>query len=111
MLIGADEDTRREYAELILQAAADNWGFTTCLSASASALRYRLGNIVKAKKRYNGGFVVGLVLFLFLMTSGYVALGYDTGSGAELIFFSGTAEEHTIRSITFGIGEDFDYYI
>ena len=110
VLIGADEDTRRKYAELILQTAVDNRGFTTCLSASASALRYRLGNIVKVKKRYNGGLVVGLVLFLFLMTSGYAALGYDTGLGAELIFYSGTAEEHTVRSINFGTGEDFDYY-
>lgn len=93
VLIGAGEETRRRYASLILSAAGDERGFTTCLSASAEALRYRLKNIVQPRKLRSGALVVGLLFFLFSMSFGYVALAYDSGSGAELIFGSHTFEE------------------
>ncbi len=93
VLIGAGEETRRRYASLILSTAGDERGFTTCLSASAEALRYRLRNIVQPRKLHSGALVVGLLFFLFAMSFGYVALAYDSGSGAELIFSSHTFEE------------------
>ena len=45
VLLEADDVTRRRYAGLLLATAGDSRGFTTCLSASASALRYRLRNV------------------------------------------------------------------
>lgn len=42
---GADE--RRRYAELILSSAGDERGFTSCLSAKANSLRYRLRNVMQ----------------------------------------------------------------
>ncbi len=86
VLIGADEETRQRYAALILNTSGDQRGFTTCLSATAKTMRYRLKNIVKARKVYNGALVVGLFLFVFIMTCGYVCLGYDRGSSGQLIF-------------------------
>ena len=44
VLLQADEKTRRQYAELLLSTVGDERGFTTCLSSSAKALKYRLEN-------------------------------------------------------------------
>ena len=50
--LGAGEAERRRYADLILSSAGDGRGFTTCLSARASSLRYRLRHVMKpAAKR------------------------------------------------------------
>ncbi len=86
VLLQADDDQRRRYAELLLKTAGQEQGFTTCLSASASALRYRLKNTVKPRRRRSGALTVGLVSFLLLITCGNVALAYETGSGRDAIF-------------------------
>lgn len=76
VLLDSDGDTKRQYADLLLKTAGDEQGFTTCLSASANALRYRLKNVVDPKKKTSGALVVGLVFFLLCMSCGYVALAY-----------------------------------
>ena len=86
VLLTQPDSTRSQYAGLILSSAGDERGFTTCLSASAKSLRYRLKNIVAPRKRLTGGIVVGLCFFILCMTSGYVALAYETASGSEVIF-------------------------
>ena len=86
VLTGADEDTRRRYAGLILETAGDGRGFTTCLSAAASSLRYRLKNIVRPPRTYSGAMTVGLIFFLLSMSCGYVALAYGGGMGADIFF-------------------------
>ena len=42
------------YSELILSTAGDERGFTTCLSASAKSLRYRLSRVMRPQKRLPG---------------------------------------------------------
>ena len=84
-LLGANDATRKQYAILLLDTAGDERGFTTCLSASAKAMRYRLKAITKPGKRRSGALVVGLVFFVLCMTSGYVALAYDGNTGAQMI--------------------------
>ena len=74
VLSDATEDTRLRYADLILRSAGDGRGYTTCLSASASALRYRLQNIMKPRKRFAGGVTAGFVLFTLIVSCGHVAL-------------------------------------
>ncbi len=91
---------RREYAELVLQTAGDERGFTTCLSASAKSLRYRLHNMVRERKVRNGGLAVGAMLFLFMMTGGYVAVGYSCGSAGECIFSAGEPQDYTITNVS-----------
>lgn len=110
VLLNADDDKRKKYADLILRTAGDNHGFTTCLSASASALRYRLHNIVKQRKCFNGGLIVGIILFVFMMTSGYVAFAYESNTGEDFIFYSGSAGEHILRSVSFWNGSESEYY-
>ena len=74
VLLGADDRVRREYAGILLNNAKDQRGFTTCLSASANAMRYRLKHIAKPSRRRSGALAVGLLFFVLSMTSGYVAL-------------------------------------
>lgn len=83
-----DEAERRRYALLLLDTAGDKRGFTTCLSASAKALRYRLQGIVHPLRRTSGALTVGLVFFVLCMSCGYVSLRWTAvpwaiGSGPE----------------------------
>ena len=100
VLLNADAGTRSRYADLLLRTAGDERGFTTCLSASASALRYRLRNVIKPRKRLEGGFAVGLVFFGLIISCGYVALAYPMATGQEGIFYSGDLLEHRLQSVS-----------
>ena len=86
VLLDADEASRKQYAGLILNAAGDNRGFTTCLSASASTMRYRLKSIVSPGKKRSGALIVGLAFFILCMTSGYVAHAYGEETGADTVY-------------------------
>lgn len=88
VLSDADDATRRLYAELLLKTAGSSRGYTTCLSAAASSLRYRLRSIVKPIKRASGGIVVGAALFAFIMVYGTVAFTGSPGTVQTLIFES-----------------------
>lgn len=100
VLLGADDATRKQYAILLLDTAGDERGFTTCLSATANAMRYRLQNITKPVKRRSGALIVGAVFFILCMTSGYVALAYEGNSGAELIYQCDDYNSYVIRSVS-----------
>lgn len=77
---------RRQYADLLLTAAGDGRGFTTCLSPGAKAMRYRLKSVVKPVKKLTGGVLVGAMFFVLCMTCGYVTLAFEAGSGAQVLF-------------------------
>lgn len=83
VLLDADDSARKHYAAIVLSAAGDGRGFTTCLSSSAKSLRYRLKNIVAPGIKSSGAILVGAAYFLLAMTYGYVALAYDEVSGME----------------------------
>lgn len=100
VLLQANDAARKKYAELLLSVAGDERGFTTCLSASAKAMRYRLKNIMKPTKRGSGAVVVGVAFFLLCMTSGYVALAYGGISGAERIYKGGDYREYRLRNVS-----------
>ena len=100
VLINTEEATRKQYAVLLLNTAGDERGFTTCLSATANALRYRLSRITKPRKRRSGALIVGAVFFILCMTSGYVALAYDGNSGAQMIYQSDDYSSYVIESVS-----------
>lgn len=102
VLLDADGPTKRRYAALLLKTAGDERGFTTCLSASASALRYRLRSVAAPKKKPSGALLVGLTFFLLCMSSGHVALAYGEAAGAEVIFHSRPPETYALRSVNTG---------
>lgn len=106
VLLGADDAVRKKYASLILDSAGDDRGFTTCLSASAQSLKYRLKNIVSPAKRTSGAIVVGAVFFALCMSGGYVALAYGSQPGSRLIFGGEELSEYTLRSVSMA-GDEF----
>ena len=99
VLLDEPQPVRRQYAELLLQTAGDERGFTTCLSATAGALRYRLKNIMKPEKKRTGAILIGLTLFALSMCSGYVALAYDAQPGAAHIFDGQDLSTVTVRNV------------
>lgn len=99
VLLNEQQPVRRQYAELLLQTAGDERGFTTCLSATAGALRYRLRNIMTPGKKRTGAILVGLTLFVLAMCSGYVALAYDAQPGTQRIFDGQDLSAVTVSSV------------
>ena len=100
VLLDADESTRNQYANLILSAAGDDRGFSTCLSASLSSMRYRLSAIITPRKRRTGALIVGLTFFILCMTCGYVSLAYGEETGATTVFRNHDLTEFVADDIT-----------
>ncbi len=98
VLLDSGHEDKRRYAELLLKTAGDEKGFTTCLSASAGALRYRLKNVVNPEKKPSGALVVGLIFFLLCMSCGYVALAWEESTGADVIYRSRPLEQYGLMS-------------
>ncbi len=88
-----DEQTRRKYAELLLNTAGRSGGFTTCLSAAAETMRYRLKNVVTVRKRWRGTVLLAIAMFLCVMAYGTFGVSNDRGTVAELITEYRTAED------------------
>ena len=101
VLLGADDETRIRYANLILSTAGDERGFTTCLSASALSISYRLKNIMKEKKTHSGAWIIGIAFFVLSMSYGYAALAYGETTGKEAVYDSKEAEFYEIEGMYF----------
>lgn len=92
-----NEQQRHQYAELLLDTAGHSRGFTTCLSAAAETMRYRLKNVVTVRKRWPGTLMLSVAMFLCVMSYGTIAVSNDRGTVAELITEYRTAAD--IRSV------------
>ena len=92
-----DDEKRRQYADLLLNTAGSSRGFTTCLSAAAETMRYRLKNVVTVRKRWPGTVLLSIAMFLCVMSHGVIAVSNDRGTVAELITEYRTVED--IRSV------------
>lgn len=92
-----DDEKRRQYADLLLNTAGSSRGFTTCLSAAAETMRYRLKNVVTVRNRWPGTVLLSIAMFLCVMSHGVIAVSNDRGTVAELITEYRTVED--IRSV------------
>lgn len=111
VLLNEPQETKQLYAELLLKTAGDDRGFSTCLSASAKTMRYRLTRTLKPEKRYLGAIAAGITLFLLLSTCGLVAIRYSQTTATEAIFDS---EENTawFSSVIYKAnGQDTEYTV
>jgi len=86
VLLGADDAQRRSYARLLLTQAGDQRGFTTCLSASAEALRYRLRGVMSPGKKRSGALLVAVAVFALVAAYGWIAVAAEAGTAEELFF-------------------------
>lgn len=108
VLEDASAQTRQRYARLLLNTAGSDRGFTTCLSASAQAMRYRLKHVMDPLRRRSGAVLVGLLCFALLVTAGHTALAYGSQSGADLLYLGG---EHYYPVQTVSLSGDDGYRI
>ena len=104
VLLDASPETRKQYADLILDTAGNARGFTTCLSASASSLRYRLRSVIHPRKTSCGALLVAAVFTVLSFTCGNVALAYGNAGLEKAI------EEYSFPSrieyVNLGEGKD-----
>ena len=84
VLKDADKDKRRRYAELLLSIAGDSRGYSTCLSASAKSLRYRLKAALPVKNKRKGVVLLFLIMIVSGLCTGRLALSTDRGTLTEL---------------------------
>lgn len=110
VLLNAEGKTRKQYAELILTTAGDERGFTTCLSASAKSLRYRLKSIMAPRKKGMGLLVAGAVFCLLIVTCGYTALAYEAVPGTEAIFGGNDLSEYSVKTAYWMRDGEIEYY-
>ena len=82
------EEERKLYAELILKSSGRAEGITTCLSARAETLRYRLKGILQTegKKKLVGGVTAGLITALLLFFGGGAAIACEAGTIGGTVF-------------------------
>ncbi len=84
VLEDCEEPVRRKYADLILTAAGDDRGFTTCLSAKAESLKYRLQNVLHPGKKRRGYLVIFVCFLLLVLGMNRVGFSFGRGNVAEL---------------------------
>lgn len=80
-----NEEQRREYAQLILSNAGNETGFTTCLSAKAKDLQYRLKGIMEPVRKSRGTVLIFLISFAILCSSGTVLPAQECGTVRDCI--------------------------
>ena len=85
VVLGAAEDTRKEYAALLLDCAGDDRGLSTCLSASASSLRRRLKGVVSPGEHTAGTKLLALVMTMLVLCSGLVGVSFRSGTLGEVV--------------------------
>ncbi len=112
VLSDADETTRMQYANLLLNTAGSSRGYTTCLSSAATSLRYRLKHVVKPRKVLSGTLLVGLVLGILTLSMGTIALTDRPGTAQTQIFAQAPADNR-VNSVYFSDERDsqkiYDY--
>ena len=104
------EEKKDLYANLILSTAGNEAGFTTCLSASVGALKYRLTNIYKPKRKFSGSVIVGVLMAAMLLTSGCIAFSYNHQVVADVFERNVNEESIDEKSISLAERNTFSMY-
>lgn len=86
VLAGADGEERRAYAELLLREAGDGRGFTSCLSAGAKSLRYRMKGALQKKRSGRGSGMLGVAMGLLVLMGNALAVSDQSGNAETLVF-------------------------
>ena len=108
VLLNADDHTKARYADLILNTVADERGFSTCLSASPTALRYRLNHIFYAEKKTSGFLITAAICVLLFFTFGNFALSCGEFTGQDILFTQNGVSSLSAYEL-FGFNTSFDY--
>ena len=99
VLANEEDVLRKQYARLILKNANCEKGFTTCLSADAKSLQYRLQSIIHPKNKKTGGIIILVLVFLLIAGWGNVSVAIKGYEGYEELFQSKSVKLTEIRPI------------
>lgn len=86
VLRGYSEADRKAYAELILSKSAENKGFSSCLSASAESLKYRLKHVMDPSPKRSGALLVCMAMLIVMLLFRSVGVSVYAGSGRDIVF-------------------------
>lgn len=92
VLKDADDSRRKKYAELLLAIAGEAKGFTTCLSATAETLRYRLRATVTPGKKRLGIGLLFVIMTVSCLSIGNIGIATERQTAAEAIGLKGGIE-------------------
>ena len=106
VLVGHQAQERRKYAELLLQTAACARGFTSCLSSSAKALRYRLKSVVKPGKRIAGSILVVLLSFVLMLSFTHLGIRLQPDQAEHLIFKNQDLSRYGVGDVIIATSSD-----
>lgn len=109
LLMNANEKEREFYASLLLQNAGNAPGFTTCLSASAESLRYRLKMIMSPKKRLPGVITIAVACGLLVMSVGMISIA-DAPTTFGSLFFDTLENPHTLTEVAISNSDRSNLY-
>ena len=87
VLKDADSAKRKKYAELLLTTAGNACGFTTCLSASARALKYRMKATIHGKKKRLGTVILFIVMAASVFCTGKICLSTERNTIGNILHF------------------------
>lgn len=107
VLYGRSPQVRKQYGLLLLQTAGVRRGFTSNLSASSDALRYRLKHVVAPGKRIVGSWLIGILCFLFLFVGMTTRLCFRAAPIDTLSFLRAEQVE-IVQIYSFVDGKDYD---
>lgn len=96
----------RAYAALLLDNAAPSQGCTTCLSAAASTLRYRLKGVVERRRRAKGTWLLMACVFGCTLIVGIISINDARGSYASLLKERGTIQY--VSDKQYSLGQKWD---
>ncbi|MBQ2323408.1 MAG: M56 family metallopeptidase [Oscillospiraceae bacterium] len=105
-LLDEPEGQRRRYAQLLLRTAGDERGFTTCLSASARALQYRMENVLHPRRRLLGGVLLGAACTVLMLSYGMVSIAGAPQTLAQAVSPDGAVVEQVDALNWHGAEED-----
>lgn len=103
VLAGEDLQTRKRYAGVVLDAAGDSRGFSSCLSAAASTMRYRLKRIVKDRKTSSGALVVFLAFLILWIGFGCLAVSSETTDLESVVCYAAGEDWSAVETVRLGL--------
>lgn len=106
VLKDAGSEQRKKYAKLLLTTAAHSYGFTTCLSASSSTLKYRMRAIIHEKKKKLGTVLLFAVMVISVFCTGNICFSTERENVGEILQF----HTESISKAAFSSNENMNQY-
>ncbi|MBR0171820.1 MAG: M56 family metallopeptidase [Lachnospiraceae bacterium] len=100
-----DMGTRRCYSELLLKTAGDERGFTTCMSASARSMQYRLQNVLHPVQKGSGTLIAIMMIVILFFTCNLTGFAYRSYQAMDVLQEAAGCELREFDKLIVSYGE------